>query len=244
MSIDPKKIRLERFLAEVGYHAAWNYLSLKGVIPERWGHGPLFGAVTDQGNQVTLSPAAGIEEENVAAVYGVRASSYDRECVQDREQAQSEAKRWLRDVLEVLSPRRTTKVRLSWFALYPFATQQSAESADARLKARYFDESNLEPLLPDGYSSHFAAVNSFCMDQGRQWSLEMGLVGPPHKGNFFAVPVAERDTKWWMGLKFTLIRRDEEEGLGPAPADILDALIAEGSSEYDRLILQGFGSVT
>lgn len=231
-------------MADVRYHAAWNYLSLKGVIPERWGHGPLFGAVTDQGNQVTLSPASGLDEENVAGIYGIRASSYDRECVQDREKAYSEAKRWLRDVLEVLSPKRTTKFRLSWFALYPFPNQQAAERADVRLKDRYFNETNLEPLLPEGYDSHFAAVNSFCVEQDRQWSLEMGLVGPPHQGNFFAVPLAERDTQWWMGLKFTLIRRDEEEGLGPTPADALDQLIAEGSSEYERLVLQGFGSVT
>src|SRR4051794_23257406 len=119
MSIHPEKIRLERFVAEVGYHAAWNFMSLKGVIPERWGHGPLFGAVTDQGNQVTLSPADGIEEENVAAIYGVRASSYDRECVQDRGKTYAEAKRWLRDVLDVLSPKRTTRMRLSWLSLYP-----------------------------------------------------------------------------------------------------------------------------
>ena len=144
----------------------------------------------------------------------------------------------------MLHPKRTTRVAAQWFALYPLGNEDAAESATKKLKLRYYGKDRIESLLPK-YRRRFAAVSSMCIDEPRHWSVTMGVVGPPHRGQFFGVPDEERDSKWWMGLNFQLSRIEDkglvEEEASPMPT--VEGVIKEGKSEYQRLIQDGLGSI-
>lgn len=240
MAFDLDKVRLERFRAEMGYHAAYNYLTLKGVLAERWAHGPVFGAVADQGNQITLTPASGFQDKRIDGVYGLRASSFDHECIDCAAETYEQAGEWFNDVVEVLKPKRITRLHTQRFALYPLSNIDAAEAATRRLKVRYYKD-ELANLQPDGYRN-FSAVSGISIRDDRYLSIEMGVVGPPHKNNFFGVPDDERDSKWWMGLKINL-NRTADDGIEGNAAEALKSLIAEGADEYDRLVHQALGSI-
>lgn len=232
---------MERFRAEIAYHAAYNYLSLKGVLAERWAHGPLFGSFADQGNQVTLTPEDGFKKDRVDGIYGIRASSFDRECVSDKNRTYEETNQWLRDVVEVLRPKVVTRMTSHWFALYPLSNQDAAEAATRRLKLHYYSKEQIGLLEPEGYTSKFAAVSGLSMKNDKHLSVDMGVVGPPHRGTLFGLADDDRDSRWWMGLKISLVRQNPD-GINPALEAIGD-LITEGSKEYERLVMQGFGSI-
>jgi hypothetical protein len=233
MSFDPAKVRLERFRVEMVYHSAYNYLSLKGVLAERWAHGPIFGAMTDQGNQVTLTPEDGFKEDRVDGIYGIKASSFDRECVKSKTESYEQAKQWLGDVLEVLKPKRTTRIAGHWFALYPLTNVDAAEAATRRLKVHYLKD-EVGNLQPEGYENNFVALTGASLRGDRLRSFDLGAVGPPHKGSFFAIPDKGRDESWWMGLKFNL-NRTNEDGIDE-PAAAIEELLADGDKEFDELV--------
>jgi hypothetical protein len=60
MAFNPQLIRLARFQVETSYHSAYQCLSIRGVLAERWGHGPIFEAFNDQGMQIALLPSRAI----------------------------------------------------------------------------------------------------------------------------------------------------------------------------------------
>ena len=38
------KLHLRRYDLQINYHAAYLYWNLRGILAEKWAHGPLFGA--------------------------------------------------------------------------------------------------------------------------------------------------------------------------------------------------------
>jgi hypothetical protein len=243
VAFDPKKIRLERFRVEIVYHAAYDFWNLRGLLAERWAHGPVFGAVGDQGNLIKLTPEGGFADDRVEANYGLRSASFEREFVKDRKLTYEESRAWMGDVIEALDPKRTSRISTQWFALYPLGNIDAAKSADRKLRLRYYDKERLRALVPDAYPNQFGAVNSLCVDGDKQWSAIIGLVGPPHKNQFFGVPDKERDERWWMGLNFSLTRFNEKGLVEGSPMEAMTALIDEGCKEYERLSTNGLGSV-
>ena len=241
MAFDPKKVRLERFRVELRYHAAYNYLSLKGVLAERWAHGPLFGAFVDQGNQVTLTPEKGFAVDRVDGIYGLRASSFDREKVSNASRSYEQAIQWLSDVVEVLGPKRTTRATANWFGLYPLSNIDAARAATNRLVTRYYSKDHLKLIQPKDFEDNFVAVNGLSLRGDLQLSYDLGVIGPPHKGTFFGVPDEDRDSKWWMGVKITLTR-DDDDGIGD-PVDAVKQVIQEGSKSYENFLMHGLASV-
>jgi hypothetical protein len=233
-----KTLRLERFRTDLVYNAAYDFWNLKGLLAERWAHGPIFGAVADQGNQVTLTPESGFKEDRVEAMYGLRSSSFDRELVEDVERTYSEAHDWMADVIEALDPKKTTRIAVQWFALKHVGNLDAARSANRKLRLHYYDKSRFDALVPD-YQDQFAAVNSLSIEGDKQFHLTMGLVGPPHKNTMFGVADAERDSQWWMGLNVTLLRFNEDGLTGGSPLKAIDDLTQEGKEEYKRLLAEG-----
>lgn len=245
MAFDPKKVRLERFRIELNFHAAYDFWSLKGALAEKWAHGPIFGAFVDQGNQVKLTPEGGFEKDRVEATYGTKVAAFDFEWVQDPAATYRLALQWLSDVVKVLGPRKTTRMAVQWFPLYPLGSFQTAQTANSKLRHGYYDDKGrFGTLLPD-YPRKLAAVESMCLEGDKQWSCVMGLVGPPHKNMYFGVPDEERDSRWWMGLNFNLVRFDDENGLAvdESPMPLVEELLEEGESEYRRLVEQGLAGV-
>ena len=243
MSFDPTKVRLERLKTDLHYHAAYNYLSLKGVLAERWAHGPIFGALADLGNQVKLTPESGFDKDRVEGMYGLRYSYFDRELVRDRKNTNEQTLEWFGDVIDVFDPRVITKVSIQYFALYPLSNIAAAESATQKLRRHYYNEDKIDGLLPQGFDHNFVALDGLCLDHEREWHLVVGAVGPPHKGRFFGVADPQRDENWWMGLNFHLVRKNDE-GLGDGdPMSVIENAMNDASAEYDRLVMQALGSV-
>ncbi|HEY1848604.1 MAG TPA: hypothetical protein VGG37_05335 [Opitutaceae bacterium] len=224
----------------MNYHAAYNYLSLKGVLAERWAHGPVFGAMADQGNQVTLTPEGGFKDDRVDAIYGLRGSSFDRELIEDEKATYEQAGQWLNDVLAVLKPKRVTRLVAHWFALYPLSNKDAALAANRRLKVHYFRD-GVDALQPQDYEANFSAVSGGSTRGDLMWSYEFGIVGPQHKGAFFGVADDDRDSRWWMGLKFNL-NRSNDDGIDE-PSTAIEALLQEGAGEYERLVQAAMSSI-
>lgn len=218
MAYDPARFQIERFNVELNYHAAFNYWNLRGVIAERWGHGPIFGARNENPLQVALLPAATPQDPGkdvrIQASYGISASGVLAEGETWVLEAQDIAVEWLRDAVEVLKPKRTTRAQTQLFGLYPV---EDAVQASRRLRGRYFRADNLESLLPNRLRNErdrfHAAVNWFIPTGDRTHSLIAGAVGPPHQGQFFAWPNPERDRQWWMGLNLVLLDANDDPGI-------------------------------
>lgn len=244
VTFDANALRLERFQVEVGYPAAFRFWTFKGVLADKYAHGPKFGAYADLGNQVKLTPKDGFAEDQAEVTYGIKGASFDQEQVADHERSRNEARQWFEDVLQVLEPKKITRVRAHWFALYPIGNEDAARSKSQKIRLHYYDKDKLDAIQPD-YGSRHAAIDTLCIDGDKKWSVVIGAVGPPHRNVYFGVPDRERDRKWWMGLNFNLAR-ENDDGLaedGVALSGTIKELIDEGATEYMRLIDVGLKPV-
>jgi hypothetical protein len=239
VAYNPADLRLERVSIEVAYDAAFLFWNLRGVIAERWGHGPVFGAMGEAQNQVNLSPAA---EEGVDAriqgVYGLKASALLAEGPDWTAQARGIAEQWFPDVFDVLAPRKTVRMNVQLFGLYPLENAGQAVQASRRMRSRFYRNDNLLAAFPDRLAeqrdSLHAAINWIAIEEGRQNSLIAGIVGPVHAGLFFTYPKPERDEAWWVGVNLTLSEFNTEDGIEPE-VERLQQLVADAYADYDSV---------
>jgi hypothetical protein len=237
MPYDEKKLRLERLNVEAAYHAAYGFWSLKGVIAERWAHGPTFGAFNEGPNQVILTPALEEPDRNIAAVYGLRASGLNAEGRNWTAKAPDTATRWLGDVYEVLRPKMTVRVGVSLVALYPL---KNPTAASQRLRKQFYRDERLEQLFPSSrYPDFHSAVDWLGLkphteDSYDQMSTVIGVIGPVHRGLFFAFEDRERDSSWWMGMKLDYLERRDEDGIQDV-VGTAGRMIEQGMVDFGRI---------
>lgn len=231
MNLD--RLRTERVHVEVNYHAAWTFSGLKGALGESWAHGPVFGAFGEVGTgQVNLTPPMPSDDPRITAVAGVKASGLLAEGPKWTAQAHSLAQAWIRDVYELLRPRRTVGIRCENFGLFPI---RNAEVVNRRLIKRYFDEDEFNRVLGSSERQAFTALDMLTPASGDQPTISsvVGVVGPPHAGMFFQHPDEERDRAWWMGVRVTMFRRSEE-GIED-PVEAVGSMISFCQKEYRRV---------
>jgi len=97
MAFERKKLRLRRYEVQAHYHSAYLYLNLKGLLAERWGHGPYFNAFGGGGNDVRITDGGDGGEATKVGVYGLKTSAFLWEGAPDRKDAQKLATEWLSD---------------------------------------------------------------------------------------------------------------------------------------------------
>lgn len=230
MAFDLDKLRIERVNAEVTYHAAYTFYGLKGVIAERWAHGPIFGAVGEAGTgQLNLTPASGPDvDQRLVGVLGIRASGLLAEGPHWASQAETIAKSWFEDIFTALRPQRTVRYRADVIAIYPI---RDPYAPTRRLVDRYYQRDHLEALTQD--DRYVAAVEFFAIDEQPKRSVTLGALGPPHKGLYFNFENAERDRAWWLGIRVSLVEEDLE-GIAE-PATRLHDAIKASYAEISRL---------
>jgi hypothetical protein len=236
-------IRFERFYAEMTYHSAYNYLSLKGVLAERWAHGPLFGAFSEAGAQITLTAAGepgGPPPRPVQAFYGLKASGfvYERLPRNELSDVTDDAVSWISDVYTVLSPRRVIGTQVQWFLLHPI---DNAERSSRLLRDRYYNATNSARLKPSRYGSYHSAVENVVTQGPEMYTVVLGVVGPPHKGQFFSSDDPERDARWWMGLRIAFSFKDED-GIDD-PVDRMREMVSQATTDVLDLARIGFNGV-
>lgn len=207
MPFNPDEIRLERFQAEVAYHAAYLYWNLRGLIAERWAHGPTFGGYNEQGDQISLTPAVTPEQTDrrFQAVYGLRACGVHAEGPAWVPQARDVAAEWVNDALDAFNPKRVVRIQISTFGLYPVS---DPIQASRKLRNVYYKNEAIGRLWPDSLRRHQDRFHSALDllipvdDHGSAVSVVVGVVGPVNIGEFFVHPDAERDAQWWMGIRY------------------------------------------
>jgi hypothetical protein len=240
MTYYKNQLRLERMQVDMQYHAAFNYWGLKGVIAERWAHGPVFGAWVDLGNQVTLTQGPSGTDSAAVGFYGLNTAGFNAEPVGNREQTQSNAAEWVGDVMEVLQPKRVTRLAVMWFAMHAVADPVGASK---KLRDRYYQPDKLETLLPERDTGNFHnAVEIFLNDGPKQTSIVIGVIGPPHKGTYLSVPDADRDSRWWMGIRVHTVIFDEDNGVADPKPAVTD-LMNESYSDLMHAVDQSFQSI-
>jgi len=242
---DAGELRLERFNLELHYHAAYNFWNLRGVIAERWAHGPVFAGFQEQPSaQVTLLPATTEDDQNLLGIYGIRVSALLGEGPRRTAQAQDLASDWFRDVIQVLKPKLMNRMTIGLFGLYPV---DDVADVVQRLRTRYYDDRRLRGLMPatlrQEEDTFHAAVECFVpiSDEGSGVSIILGTVGPPHKGTFFAFEDNERDARWWLGLRYER-RMVEPGGIVHAHRDLM-AFMRGGLTEFRAIAEAGMAQV-
>ncbi len=177
--------------------------------------------------------------DSPSAIYGLHASGIYFEPTPQPNAAVDLATEWMRDVYEVLNPKRTTRITCGWFALYPV---RNPERASKRLRDRYYQAENVSRLNPpDRFPNYHSAVDSFMFHDGRSLSVIVGVVGPPHKGQFFSREDEERDKSWSMGVRITAVR-DNERGVEELVSAI-DEMMKESKADLYRVALSALPSV-
>lgn len=237
MPFDRKHLTIARFNTDVTHHSAYNYLSFKGLLAERWGHGPVFGAFNESQYQMNLVPGPD-DPAGTTAFYGLKQAGFNAEPMTDPQATVRLAKEWHRDVLEVLQPKRVIRLAVQWFALYPVSNPNLASK---RLRERYYASGGASKLKPERYSSFHSAVETFIVEDPERWTLVMGVVGPPHDGQFFTAKDEDRDSQWWMGIRIQLVH-DAPDGIDQ-PMDVLSDMIAKTHSDLDRVVVSALPTV-
>jgi hypothetical protein len=235
---DPQLLRVERFHAEMGHHAAFYFWNLRGVIAEKWGHGPYFGARGRLGEDVlTLTPETEAEDRRIQATYGLNIAGMLAEGAHWVPRAQEIVHEWFDDHYAVMKPRRVVRAYANVFALYP---APNAVQLSRRIRRMFYRHADLESTLPQRLAperdSFHAAVDWFVPsahdDLRSNSSLIAGVVTPMHR-SFFAWPDRERDEGWWMGFNYN-VQRVDDNGLEDPLAD-LRAVIDSALTEVEQI---------
>lgn len=227
---DPKRLRIERFNVEWHYHATYTFYDRKGAIAERWAHGPLLGAVGEVGGgQINLTPASDEEDhERLVAVAGMRASAVLGEGKRRAGQALEIWSPWLHDVESALKPLRSVRVTTDMIGLYPIKDEWKTTQ---RIKLRYYQSEALEKLA--GAATFHAAPDILDTDGRTHRTIIMGVLGPPHRGQYFTFENRARDTRWWLATRLVYTVLDEN-GLED-PLDLLGEAIRAVSADWKRV---------
>jgi hypothetical protein len=240
MAFELSKIQLARVTLDVTYHATWSFSGLRGVLAERWAHGPVFGAVTDTGQagQVNLYPAEG-EEQRLTAFAGIRSSGLIAEGPW-ASRVEEVARPWMDDVFAVLRPQKTVGYKAEALALYPV---RDPVRASTLLRSRFYHDEELATFA--GRDPQHAAVEMLFVDEQPLVSLVLGVLGPPHikgpMGGYFTFPDPERDGQWFMGLRLVYAEEDQD-GLED-PVEKLMSAYARATREWERIVRTVFPSL-
>jgi hypothetical protein len=224
---DVRRLKLRKLELQMHYHAAYQFWNLKGVIAEKWGHGPHFGAYSETSNEVRLTAASG-EPSPFVGVYGLKVSAFAAEKTKF-EDASSLAVEWMSDCLETLRPLLVNRLILRLFYAYPSSDEKRVSQA---LAGEY---PGVEQLWDTGsYETVHGGLQSQQIrpgdDGGRiTTSVIFGAYSPNQQREWFNV-VDPEDAPWALGFHYFQERRSADEGFSDREAEI-DQLMKEGREE-------------
>ena len=120
---------------------------------------------------------------------------------------------WIGDVLDAFKPKRVVRIQISTFGLYPVA---DPVQASRKLRNAYYKNEPIRQLWPDSlrqHQDHFHSALDLLIptdEKGGAVSVVVGVVGPTNIGEFFVQPDPERDSRWWMGIRYLRNETDVE----------------------------------
>lgn len=225
---EKKRLQLRKYEVHIGYHAAYLFWNLRGVLAEKWAHGPHFNAYGNEPDTVRLTVKAGAPS-SLVGLYGLRASAFvseDRDATEMRRLAQE----WLADCLTVLQPKRVTRMVVREFYSYPATkpvkVSQAVEGAFPGLSG-FGDLGTEEVHRAVQYQTQRSSGGSVAVE-----TAVFGVYGPEQAREFFGVP--REGDEWGLGLNFyTAVTR--ESGI-MAPTEELPAFIEEAHRKAHNLV--------
>jgi hypothetical protein len=224
---DVRRLKLRKLELQMHYHAAYQFWNLKGVIAEKWGHGPHFGAYSESSNEVRLTVAAG-KPSPLVGVYGLRVSAFGAEH-QRFEDASGLAVEWMSDCLETLRPILVNRLVLRLYYAYPVHDAQRVSQA---LASEY---PGVEQLWDsEAYDTVHGGLQSQqirSLEDGGQkvTSVIFGAYSPNQQREWFNV-VDAYDGPWTLGFHYFQERRSSDAGFSDRQSEI-DQLIKEARAE-------------
>ena len=235
MAFDRRQLRLERLNIQAIHDAAFTFWNLRGIIAERWGHGPVFAAMGEGPGQVQLQPNIEDPDRRLVGVYGLKGTVLLGEGPDRSSQAEELTEDWFREVYEVVKPRRTVRLLVQRFGLYPV---RDPTQVSRKLRGAFYRNENLQTVLSDRLKpyrdSFHAAVDWLVVDGDHRTSLIAGAVGPPHEGTFFQFPNKQRDDAWWFGFNLNHGLVNVETGIDD-PLDKLAELVQTSKTDYGHM---------
>jgi hypothetical protein len=206
---DRKKLRVERFSAEVAYVAAYRYWSLRGVLAERWAYGPVFGAYREGPDQTYLSPPSTDDDGRIEAAYGLRGAAVFAEGASRTGEAPKVAETWFTDVYAAYDPPKTTAVQVTLTALYPIKNPKRVAAA---LRERNYRDEELRKVVPARFGNFFAGIELAAVEGPERFTLSAGVIEPrlvPDPMFYWPDPDGTRDQQSWMLMKLSTSHRDD-----------------------------------
>lgn len=244
LAYDKKKLELRRFEVQVHYHSAYQYWNLRGILAEKWAHGPHFGGVGGGPDHVSLTPPPDTVADLIA-VYGLKVSAFNWERPDPNAEAQALALEWLGDCIEVLAPRHFVSVQVKTFHLYPLR-ERDAVTVAKTMTERYPGIDQLWPGNDDkvypGLTYQARGTNPYGTH------LQTAIYGIYNSDQRAALFASERnsDPKWALGLqidRYTTLDAQFTSGLSVAViSDIIDRTRQESLEAIGRTLVWDIGN--
>jgi hypothetical protein len=236
----PSNDYLRRFELQIQYHPAFLFWNVKGALAERWGHGPFFDSVTDQGNQLTLANTkeAAADVGFSSAVAGVILSSFVTEIPTSEANVTQQGLDWLHDCLEAITPRKIVRLQVSYRWLRSARNAQSVATAFRNVYPSISNASQppYRSTLP-GVS--FNAEVSDGPAKGAMAVAILGITSPKVQHGFAKRFTVDEDPA--LGLFYDLVLR-EDEGIVNS-SELMPALVDEARKLSRDLIHTEFAKV-
>jgi hypothetical protein len=138
-----------------------------------------------------------------------------------------------------LEPRRTTRIKAQIVALYP---TPDPDKVSRNLRRRFYNDEELQRLVPERFSSFHAAVEGLCIEGDPPMSFVIGVYGPPHRlDGLFTFPDEVRDSAWWLCARLVATLANDE-GFDDPVRNALDTL-GQLTADYSRIVRTAFPSV-
>lgn len=241
MSNRDRKLVRRRFEVVLAYPAAFLYWDLRGVIAERWCHGPHFIAFGDLGERVVLrsSPSDGGRSGDalLAANVGLRQATFLAEAPdRNRAEVTKLALEFLADCLAVLKPRGLHRILVK-----EFWSVAAVDFSDAQ---GWLDETfGLVDLAPSGEWDSVAAGLSFNARRAMAGGLltssgTFGLYGKEQASEWFEATLPDLDSSFAVGLgwQHALVSFSNDELELPDPTQAVSDMVSGSTAGLDEVL--------
>jgi hypothetical protein len=220
---------LRRYEIQVAYDTAFLYLGTRGVVAEKWGHGPYFQAWSEQPGQITLTQTADATSQ-LSGVLGIRISLVVWQKPKSRESASQLSCEFLSDCVKAFQPQNIRSVGVKLHYISPTEQPQV-------LNAKLLEEHpTLAQIIPPGHETTYSGLmfNAELHDRDDQIrsSCNLGIYPKEASQQYFGYE-DEDDPQWAMGCFIEYHRT----GIWSTSRKLdLEAISRDANIEADRIL--------
>jgi hypothetical protein len=186
---------LRRYEIQILYDTAFLFLGTRGVVAEKWGHGPYFEAWSEQPGQITLTQSAAVPSP-LLGIMGIRVSLVVWQTPKSRESASALSSEFLSDCIQAFQPQAIRRVIIKMHYISPTTQPQAL---NAKLLQ---DHPTIAQIIPDGHDETYSGVMFNALSHHRDDQIRsmctLGIYSKEATQQFFGYE-DEDDPEWAMG---------------------------------------------